>query len=510
MFKYDHWNFQSEYLCQYCGELVYVDEMKSDKGICINTRCIDWPIGIKSILEITETGAPKLYDEIRNTEENLKNEIKTWKPGALIRYAYRGRKELISSFFVNGVMPLLDEFIAIGEMMLLTRGLPSEGIKDDIDQFRLLLDKIKKWSRDQRNLEDIRSGRIVFANTEFGLRPLLMKSAKAFYELQKGFGIVSNRENLSDVDIFPYTDLENAITPHIDFSKVKDGNDLLQPFWLLSLQMRYWLQEHYRTKQQYNYTPDILDFTVLFGWWLTTIRLGRDKTAIIDKEKEVKEKSELQRHFSNQSQKSYSAMDFFNTYIDSDVLVPVAVRTPEGIIMDADTLLFFLIYLQGCPDPIEPAISKRDELLTDMKNKVAEKFEGWLRDELHQRGYTGPSFAVKDNVYEYDIIAISEEKKKILIADAKYRDMAPSSFTAENLLNQELLGGHALRAEAEREQARLDHFRTNLETFNDYLKPIKPWEEYKIQAFLVTKQIPLANQYKEVAILRAFDFFKTS
>jgi hypothetical protein len=40
---------------------------------------------------------------------------------------------------------------------------------------------------------------------------------------------------------------------------------------------------------------------------------------------------------------------------------------------------------------------------------------------------TGPESSVIEK-YEYDIIASSEEKKAIILADAKYRDMAPSKI----------------------------------------------------------------------------------
>ena len=110
--------------------------------------------------------------------------------------------------------------------------------------------------------------------------------------------------------------------------------------------------------------------------------------------------------------------------------------------------------------------------------------------------------------YEYDILAASEEKHTIIIADAKYRDMAPSSFTGINLLTQELLGDHALRYEVDRQQKRLDHFRNNIEQFRTYLEPKRPWEEYNVLSILVTKQIPLARRYKEVIIIRSTEFLQ--
>ena len=169
---------------------------------------------------------------------------------------------------------------------------------------------------------------------------------------------------------------------------------------------------------------------------------GRDALSIITTEKQEKEIVDLQKHFDSQSKRKYSAQNFFNTYVDSTELVPIVARTHEGILMDYHTLLFFLIYLQGCPDPEKPAIKKRGQIIQDMRVKVSEKFESWLREKVRSRGYAGPETAVIEN-YEYDIIAISEEKNTIIIADAKYRDMAPSSFTGTNLLTQELLGNEA-------------------------------------------------------------------
>lgn len=78
-----------------------------------------------------------------------------------------------------------------------------------------------------------------------------------------------------------------------------------------------------------------------------------------------------------------------------------------------------------------------------MRVRVSEKYESWLREEVRKRGYTGSESSVIEK-YEYDIIAVSEEKKAIIMADAKYRDMAPSSFTGTSLIAQELLGDYAL------------------------------------------------------------------
>jgi Holliday junction resolvase-like predicted endonuclease len=505
LINYDYNNFDSDYVCPYCGGLLYLDTATPPNDVCINENCQLWPRDFNSLIDATETEEPRIYREIQDKEKLLIDEIRRWKPGRLARYAYKDRRELITLLFTKGIMPLIDHFIALGELLLMTNKYPSEGTIDDMDKFRLLLEDVRRWSGDQRNLEDVQNKRIVFGRTESGLKPLFFKYTKAFAEFQKEIGLVSNKELPSNESLFPYRDLEAAVIPELDFARMTDGKEILERFWITSLQLRYLLQGHYRTKSQYNYRPDVLDFSVLFGWLMQTWR--KDELSLIPTEKQEKEMADMQRHFDSQCKGRYSAQKFFSTYVDSTELVPIVARTREGILMDHHTLLFFLIYLQGCPDPEEPAIKKREQVIQDMRERVGEKFENWLRQELRSRGYAGLEAAVTES-YEYDIIAISEEKKTIVIADAKYRDMAPSSFTGTNLLTQELLGNHALRYEANRQQKRLDYFKENTERFARYLEPKQPWEEYDIHSFLITKQIPLAHRYKEIEILPANEFLK--
>jgi hypothetical protein len=503
--NYDYNNFDSDYLCPYCGGLLYLDTATPPIDVCINKDCQLWPRDFNSLLDATEAEQPRIYREIQDKEKLLIDEIHRWKPGRLTRYAYKDRRELITLFFTKGIMPLIDRFIALGELLLMTNKYPCEGTIDDMSRFRLLLENVQRWSRDQRNLEDVQNKKIVFGRTESGLKPLFIKYTEAFVQFQKQIGLVSNKELPSNESLFPYKDLEAAITPELDFARMTDGKEILERFWILSLQSRYWLREHYRTKSQYDYRPDVLDFSVLFGWLMQTWH--KDELFLISIEKQEKEMADIQRHFDSQCKGRYSAQKLFSTYVDSAELVPIVARTREGILMDRHTLLFFLIYLQGCPDPEEPAIRKREQVIEDMRVRVGEKFESWLRQELRSRGYAGPEAAVIEH-YEYDILAISEEKKAIIIADAKYRDMAPSSFTGTNLLTQELLGNHALQYEADRQQKRLEYFKQNTERFARYLEPKKPWGEYEIHSFLITKQIPLAHRYKEIRILPAAEFLK--
>ena len=296
---------------------MYLDTTIPPNDACINDNCKLWPRDFRSIIDATETQEPNIYKEIQDREKLLIDEIHKWKPGRLDRYAYEARRELITLLFMQGIMPLIDHFLAIGDLLLMTNKYPSEGTIDDMDSFRTLLEGVRRWSQDQRNLEDVRTQRLVFGRTETGLKPLFIKYAKAIAEFQKALGLVSNRDLPPNESLFPYAHLEATVTPEFDFTKITDYEEILNRFWSLSLQLRYWLQEHYRTKMQYNYTPDILDFSVLMGWMIKT--WGRNELSIIPTEKQEKEIEDLQRHFDSQAKGKYSAQDFFNTYVDSAV-----------------------------------------------------------------------------------------------------------------------------------------------------------------------------------------------
>jgi hypothetical protein len=138
LMDYDYKNFDSDYLCPYCGGLLYLDTATPPNDACINRNCQLWPRDFNSLMDATETEEPRIYREIQDKEDLIIDEIHRWKPGRLARYAYTRRRELLNSFFTKGIMPLIDHFIALGELLLMTNRHASEGPVDDIAKFGLL------------------------------------------------------------------------------------------------------------------------------------------------------------------------------------------------------------------------------------------------------------------------------------------------------------------------------------------------------------------------------------
>lgn len=370
---YDRDNFDSDYLCPYCGELLYVAGSMPPTNVCLNPVCPLWPRGLVSIIDVAEQAQPRLYQELRESELMLPTEIAEWKPKVLARYAYAARMELITMLFKNGIMPSVDYYFAIGELLLLVNKQSSSGNIDNLEGFRQLLESVRQWSQDQHNLEDVRTRRYVLGRTDSGIRGFSIKFAPPMRESQTAMGIGSYRQLPATGSMFQYMHLEAAATPAPAPNAVTDASEILETFWPTSLQLRLLLRSYSRTAKRYDYRPDVLDFTVLLGWCMQT--WGKHGTSVIPSEKESKEKQDLQGHFDKHAKRAFSAEDFVRLYIDNTELVSIVVRTPEGFVLDYLTLLFFTIYVQGCTDPQYPAIAQRDPLLNKMRAKAGEKFE---------------------------------------------------------------------------------------------------------------------------------------
>ncbi len=165
-----------------------------------------------------------------------------------------------------------------------------------------------------------------------------------------------------------------------------------------------------------------------------------------------------------------------------------------------------MIYLQGEPGLVDENITRLNEpLLQRMRERAGQEFEILLRGQLLSKGFSGPDQPVTAR-FEYDVLMISETERIIVLADAKYRDINPSSLTRENLVRQELLGDQAILAEARRQEARLSHFSENMDALRTFLTPQLSWTSYQMRSYLVTKSVPLISKYGETEILRASEF----
>jgi len=499
-------SYDSLYLCGDCRNPLYI-EVSSKHEVCLNPQCSQWPAGYSSIADARLEQAPKLYRELEEQQALILKSIRNCNLASLRRFLHERRRKLgLSLLNAHGMR--ISEWQAISELLVLTQKEPWKRLHtpgtENESTFAAILRDTSAWATRMQFVEDLRTGRYRILRCQNGTldpKPFALKYLLAVRVSERALGLVDSIEQLDEAP-FEYEHIETAVRPPTT-PGTADLSDLLETLWPFTLHFRHALRSHWRTSQLYNYEPQLVDFAVLVGYW---IQCSGDGTFRIPAEKENDEIQKMNAHLQKYSSGKVTAKDFVNRYIDCQDQTPVIVRTPEGWLLDKTTLLLFMLFLQGEPNLVRKnLLGTKEPLLTRMLGRAGREFEIWLRGQLRNKGFRGPHEPAKVH-YEYDILMLSELRKTILLADAKYRDINPSSATGENLLSQELLDDNGLLAEAKRQEDRLSFFLQNKKSFEKFLGPLNVWASYKVRSYLVTKSVPLISRYGDTSIMTASDF----
>jgi len=146
---------------------------------------------------------------------------------------------------------------------------------------------------------------------------------------------------------------------------------------------------------------------------------------------------------------SQTAEDFVEKYVCCQDQSSVIINTSDGWLLDRATLLLQLLYLQGEPSLAGTSPPSLEEPLLDiMRGRAGYQFERWIRAQLRDLGFKGLDEPIQVQ-YEYDIILVSEANKLIILAEAKFRDINPSSATGISMISQEFLAGDGIFTQAQ-------------------------------------------------------------
>ena len=495
---YDRDNFDSDFLCPTCGEVLYEQEGEEHWEGCLNPACPGCPHGLEVQTDLLAAGAPQLHEELSAEESRLREEIQHWDHGALASRAHHFRKSLISAFFKGHAMPIR-EFLAVGDLLQLVSQEAPRGALNDELRFHVLIDAMKRLAVILNMLEDLSSGRHRWAS---GDRLLTLKYAFAYARSLAAYGLVSSAARGPVPGVFEYDRLEGAVTRDVDLGQMRDFAEFFDSMWQFSVQANMALRGHERTAQQYAYLLDDIDMSILAEWAVKP----DDRTHTLNEDRYV---SGLKDHYAKYGDGTRDAHDFVRDYADGIRLVPIFVRVPQGLLIDRPTALYFMLLIAGRPERrLGSRGARARSRLNRFKGLVAPRFEQWIRTEMRDRGFRGPMEPIRPlkKGYEYDIAMISEDRRMIVLADAKYRDILPSAMTAENLVRQEILGSDGLRKHARQQQKRLDFFNREPDLFREYLKPQREWSAYGVTACLLMKHEPVISRYREVRVMWARAF----
>ena len=486
--------FHSNYICPDCGGLLYT-ELNDGSDICINPDCRHFPQGAQ-FAEPSREGIPWLHDGLETAHTRLVKNIKECDPVQLTLYTYLKRKALISLALHTGVIPSISDFLSLSELLITLNANPPKGNNRDQQFFEFILQQMKKRTEYLNFIDDMENERLfVWPSKHDGARIFALKYPGVIRGIYKGNGMPS----LSSLSVlFEFQDIHALVAENVQPAPADDYTAFLDNLWPHVLALKYVFSINSRTSKQYDYKPDNTDIAALLDLYFT---LSNNDTSIIPV-------SQFQEHFNKWAKGAKQFSKFLNQYVDSISRVPIAVRARDSVIVDRLTLLYFIMYLHG-QYRAESTGRKASERTGRKKQELGEVFEGKLRERMFECGYSGPGGAIHEK-FDYDILMISEAKKRIIMADTSFRDPSPPFISGHTPVQQELMDqSQGLLAEADRQWRRLKYFKHEPEKFRRYLNPQTNWKEYEVGAYLVTRYIPLIDWYRDTRIISASDFISS-
>jgi hypothetical protein len=305
----------------------------------------------------------------------------------------------------------------------------------------------------------------------------------------ENYGITHHTKAESE-DLFKYLNVDSKAIRKFDPTQPADLSEFLKNTFLQSTRLRLMFGLHRRTSQIFKYKANQIDVAALWDLFLSVAQAT-----------EYWSLDRLKHHFERHvpAGKIRDFSEFRNQFIDSKELSPIIARNNGACCVDRDTILFFLPFLGG--HEIETPEGKSIQIMSEKKNEAAGYFEGRIREQLGYKNYAVTNDAIKVDKYQYDVIAVKEDLKQILLVEAKYKDFSPSAISGKTLLEQELYDGkEGLLAEAIRQLKRHELFLSQSDRFTKLIPVKGKVEEYAVSSFIVTKYQPLISKYKTIKI----------
>jgi hypothetical protein len=477
MYTIDPILLESDYLCQICKNLIYFN-IKSGEEYCSNPRCAFYPDFNLA------TDSKEVEKSLEKKEQSIKLSSKRLNYQFTLRYLYAKRHQLINDSHKTKSVNI-EDILLIDDVLKYLKLHPTLGRAARPIDAEKFLDDYRNFFQIKTMLDDIKIGRIIIAENGAVLR---LKYWDVVLDLYRAYGLVSSLDSLSDA--FKYKEIDKQkivpITPHrgMEFSRFFQQN------FPHIISQKYKLQKFYTIGHNYKYRTKPIDLAALLGlffsidegiteWSLNGIRQHYERTC-------------------DASNISHETTSFLDQYMNNKDLVPILVRIGDKVLFDKHTLLFYIFYLIGLVQS-----QNGSDIVNEAKQLAADVFEDECRKIIRDRGYQVYPKELKSPRYGYDLMGVSESKKKIIIGEAKYRDLPPSSISGETLLQQELYPetDEGLYGRILTHLNRVRYFEDNFPWFKEKLDIKGCLEDYEIIPIIVNKFKPIAKKYWKIILI---------
>ena len=412
----------SSYLCLFCYEPLYVD-MATMKEACLNRGCTCYTGRGEITGNLTEHDGPR---HARKQCSESVREFRKFDHQFLLQKIHEARAAECAMFFRKDGMNIAI-IVSLDHLLIQLQGNADWGGSCDYRACQSAFDDYYKNFDILQFVEDICSKYYV---TSTRSQPLVIKYHHALREFLKMLGIVSydvDSQNRAGPLPFYHIDKKSMGDPA---KSVFDFGTIYKNSLALANALNHAFKMRYSTSKMYTYPDRSADFAALLSLW-TTCPPGSAGTVTADRLREIYdgtvEKNKMDGNFDQ----------FLEDCTSGRAYAPILIFDGERYRFDYATLLLHLIYLFSNNRLRSGTQTEAGRTTYDkMRQAAARSFEDEIRQKLLDDGFDvrprpgekpfKPSF---DNVRkEFDCVAVDRERKIIVIVEAKYEDMAPSSM----------------------------------------------------------------------------------
>lgn len=493
----------SDYLCPVCHEPLYVDA-SANSDLCFNGACPAYT----GRGEITEN----IYDHEgpRHAEALLRQSVQDFcgfTGKFLMTRLYRERTHWFASFLKggglhNGVVS------AIEYLMTQLAGNTAWGTSKDEQEYRA------KFAAYHQNFGVVQLVEILSSKTFF-ITPagklFVVKYHDALEKFRNSVGIASRpgMENRAGLHTFSHIDekARGGPTDHVfDFEK------LYKNFAPNIITLSHMFRAGRTVSKMHMYPSESAEFVALRSLWK---ECKPNQLGTIARD-------ELRRIYEGAVAKNGMCGDFerfLKDYASGEEYAPVLVFDGEVYHFDYPTLLLYMAYIFS-NNRTRSGIQTEAGSVTHGKTRqeASVHFEAEIQRVLRAAGFEthpepegkkfAPSFDGERR--EFDCIAVDHGKKIVVLLEAKYRDISPSSTAGATLVGHLVLDRQSgLLAQASDHHERRRFFTRHFSRMKEFgLRLEGCFLDYTIHTLMVTKHEPLISLHKSVRIV-SYDKFKS-
>lgn len=507
--------YKSRHICESCGAVLYNANGPMKGLYCLTSDCDKSLPAHFKVDASSHSETSRLFSDLNKERADISAALQRWDRGFLVRELASGRNGLFEAWHATG-RANIHNLLAVEKLLLLVNQVQPTGTHRHPNDLIRLVEQASKLNNSESIVENLQLEREVvvksrvMAQENDGFFALDLAYVRAFHSDQKASGLVSGNSIsqqeiekaflYADIDFYDYgIEVDNTATDDVKtFESVAP----------IGIQLGLIYNSHLWSSQMHKHGHNPFAVKVLHDWFL---RCPSSGTECLNDDPNIEQMLDIS--LQSVSGSDYSGADFIAEYIESEDLVPYAPKHPDGLLLYRMTLLLMCVYLYVQDVPVEfRGLLGHSGFQNLFSTRRGRRFTNWIAERLEPLGYSCPiidkKFKFGGVEREFDLVAVNETERKILLIEAKYKDMPVKSLNSKLLVPNELEGKKGMLYELVRQNERKDLFVADPKRMAVECELESPFDEYAVQAFVVSKSSPILDSLDDVRWLRADKFLE--